>query len=273
MSGTQVSAEFVGEAGQRIFILAHHPNNFSGECVLVCPPFAEEMNKSRRMLTELAQYLAQKDIGLVIPDLYGTGDSEGDFADASIDQWIDDLACTEKWIESKGWRVESVLGIRLGCLLALRYLATKNMPKRRVFFWQPVLDGARALDQFLRLRVAASLMADKKETVVSLKARVSAEKKLEISGYTISESLVKGTETLKLDMVGSAGISKLHWFEVLRDLNTILPLPVQNTIKKIKSMIDVELESVLGEPFWTSTDVTVNRELIDKTATLLLGPK
>ena len=273
MSGTQVSAEFVGEAGRRIFILAHHPNNFSGECVLVCPPFAEEMNKSRRMLTELAQYLAQKDIGLVIPDLYGTGDSEGDFADASIDQWIDDLACTEKWIESKGWRVESVLGIRLGCLLALRYLATKDMPKRRVIFWQPVLDGARALDQFLRLRVAVSLMADKKENVASLKARVSAEKKLEISGYTISESLVKGMETLKLDIVGSNGISELHWFEVLRDLDAILPLPVQNTIKKITSMIDVKLESVLGESFWMSTDVTVNRELIDKTATLLLGPK
>ena len=245
MSGTQVSAEFVGEAGRRIFILAHHPNNFSGGCVLVCPPFAEEMNKSRRMLTELAQYLAQKDIGLVIPDLYGTGDSEGDFADTSIDQWIDDLACAEKWIESKGWRVESVLGIRLGCLLALSYLATRDMPKRLVIFWQPVLDGARALDQFLRLRVASSLMADKKETVASLKARVSAEKKLEISGYTISESLVKGMETLKLDIVGSNGISKLHWFEVLRDLNTILPLPVQNTIKKITFTSSLFLSPIL----------------------------
>lgn len=271
MKRAQVSAEFIGEAGQRIFVLAHHPEQFSGSCVLVCPAFAEEMNKSRRMLTELAQHLVQGNIGLVIPDLYGTGDSEGDYVDASVTRWMDDLAQTEKWVESRGWRIESILGIRFGCLLATNYAAKFTKPKASWVFWQPVLDGRKALDQFLRLRVAASLMADIKETVSSLKARIATDKTLEIAGYSISEQMAKEMEVLKLDDGINKITQKIHWFEVLRDADTVVPLPVEKTVEQVAN---VKLQTVVGDQFWVSTEITVNRELINKTTILLsdVGP-
>jgi exosortase A-associated hydrolase 2 len=267
----KVCAEFVGEDGQRIFILAHHPEKFSGRCVLICPPFAEEMNKSRRMLTELAQRLMQEDIGLVIPDLYGTGDSEGDFADASIDRWIEDLAFTEQWIKEKGWYVDALLGIRLGCMLALKYADGRGSHPIKAIFWQPSLEGSRELDQFLRLRVAASMMADIKETVSGLKEIIALEKALEISGYTISEKLARDMEVLRLNEVSNQSLSELNWFQVLRDQDAQLPMPVRNVVDQLKLKVKIQLDSIVGESFWASNEVNVHPGLIDKTVISLIG--
>src|SRR5690606_41016849 len=51
-------------------------------------------------------------------DLFGTGDSEGEFEAASVEQWIEDLATASAWSASTGWSVTSMLGIRMGALLA-----------------------------------------------------------------------------------------------------------------------------------------------------------
>ena len=50
--------------------------------VLYCPPFAEEMNKSRRMAALQARAFAKAGYGVLLLDLYGCGDSSGDFSDA-----------------------------------------------------------------------------------------------------------------------------------------------------------------------------------------------
>ena len=271
MKRSQLSAEFVGDAGQRIFVLAHHPEQFSGNCILVCPPFAEEMNKSRRMMTELAQHLIKEGKGLVIPDLFGTGDSEGDFAEASVTRWMDDLVQTEKWLEEKGWRVESILGIRFGCLLAAYYAESYAKFNPRLVFWQPVLDGRKALDQFLRIRVAASLMADTKETVSGLKAKIANGATVEIAGYAISNRMAKEMEVVNLDNAINKRSSEFHWIEVVRDLNAAVSLPVEKKIEQIRENRKVNFVSVLGDPFWISNEISINHELIDRTVNLLTG--
>ena len=55
--------------------------------VLYVPPFAEEMNKSRRLVALQARRLAAAGFGVLVPDLYGTGDSAGDFAEARWSIW------------------------------------------------------------------------------------------------------------------------------------------------------------------------------------------
>ena len=51
------------------------------------PPFAEEMNKCRPMVTEVALGLAESGIASIVPDLYGTGDSGGDFSEGDWETW------------------------------------------------------------------------------------------------------------------------------------------------------------------------------------------
>ena len=48
--------------------------------VLYVPPFADEMNKARRQAAVQSHALALQGYGVLSVDLFGTGDSEGEFA-------------------------------------------------------------------------------------------------------------------------------------------------------------------------------------------------
>ena len=88
---TRVTGQFVDGAQGRILLVCHWPASAATRAVIVLPPLAEEMNKARRLLWAVGQALAAHGIMTVIPDLYGTGDSEGDFADAAWDGWVNHI--------------------------------------------------------------------------------------------------------------------------------------------------------------------------------------
>jgi exosortase A-associated hydrolase 2 len=272
VKGGGLAAEFIGGDGNRILVVAHHPATFDGSCVLVCPPFAEEMNKSRRMVTELAQRAVAAGHAVVIPDLFGTGDSDGDFAQASWTRWLDDLQAAERWIVARGWRVEWLLGIRLGCLLAAAHTSKRSGAVRGTIFWQPVTDGARALEQFLRIRVAASLMRDEKETVASLKGQLTAGNVVDVAGYGLSSALTHELEKLRLaDLVG-LHCGQLHWFEVLRSADAPPPAPATRLLEQLSQRdVPASLHTVIGEPFWASTEIVCVPQLLLETSNVMSG--
>ena len=72
-----VRAEFIGAEGRRLFALLRMPDLATGECTLVVPPFAEEMNKSRRLITYFSQHARRQGRGTLCIDLSGNGASEG----------------------------------------------------------------------------------------------------------------------------------------------------------------------------------------------------
>lgn len=149
---------FVDAGDRRIFIQRREPQRARGECVLIVPPFAEEMNKSRKMLTEVARGLSARGITTALPDLSGTGDSELNFGAASWRLWKDDLARTADWCRSQGLTIRGLLSVRLGSALAAEVARDLLTDVRRSVMWQPVASGADFLVQFLRLRVAANMM-------------------------------------------------------------------------------------------------------------------
>jgi exosortase A-associated hydrolase 2 len=275
LSANAITAEFVVGSRARIFALAHHPQGFEGRCVLIAPPFAEEMNKSRRMMTELAHRLNARGIGVIVPDYFGTGDSEGEFADTNCSIWLDDLAAVEAWAVDKGWSVDAVLGIRFGCAVAAEFARRRPAAFKRMVFWQPTLDGARVLEQFLRLRVAASLMEDKKETVAELKSKFGAGEVVEVAGYDISPALAEQMERYKLLAILDdlpLRPSELHWFEVVRSAEAAIPMPSQKATDQLRAQSwPIAMHTCVGEPFWTSTEIVCVPELLDATANALTG--
>src|SRR3546814_18352731 len=113
------------------------------------------MNRSRRMAALQARALAALGIDVLLLDLFGTGDSAGDFRDARWEIWREDAMAAVAWLGARcGGRV-GLWGLRLGTLLAAEVAAEMQAP--RLLLWQPVLSGERHLTQFLRLRVAAGL--------------------------------------------------------------------------------------------------------------------
>src|SRR5262249_14237348 len=151
------------------FVLAHRPVGQPSGGVLLVPPFAEEMNKCRRMLALVARGLAAAGMWVVLPDLSGTGESDGEFSAASWSAWKSDLLDVAAALGGDGWRVTALLGVRSGAALGLEAARASGWSLRRTVLWQPMIDGAKFMTQFLRMRVAASLMDDERETVAGIK--------------------------------------------------------------------------------------------------------
>jgi exosortase A-associated hydrolase 2 len=259
------------EGPRRIFALLHRPSGASGTSVLIVPPFGEEMNKSRKLFTDLAQQLLLHGIATVMPDLYGTGDSEGEFADGDWAQWTEDVAAAARFAAAEGWPVGALIGTRLGCALAARVARESPQPLRATVFWAPVLDGDRYLTQFLRLRVAAS-MADesRRESVAGLKEQMRQSGTIEVGGYALSARLAEQVTGLKLASELSANLGALHWMEVVRDAEAPLPAPATEVIERARKIpLDVTVRRIPGDPFWQSTEIVRNAALIEQTVASL----
>ncbi len=231
--------------------------------VLFLPPFAEEMNRARRMATLMAARLAAAGHGMLLLDLYGTGDSAGEFADATVEIWRDDVRRAMGWLAARDAPARAVLALRFGALLAGEAAAVA--PLSRIVLWQPVLAGERMLTQFLRVRVAAAMAGGTAETTEGMRARLAAGETLEVAGYALSPALARGIDALRLG--APEGAAPVDWFELAAAPDTPPPAPAAATVDAWRAAgRRVEVRTVAGEPFWTRPETTVAPALVDATA-------
>jgi exosortase A-associated hydrolase 2 len=242
-------------------------------CVLVVPPFAEEMNKSRRMIALLAARLAESEFSTVVPDLYGTGDSGGDFVDADWSTWRDDLTRVVRWTEASCAPVKAVLGIRLGCALACDAQFLASLPGlERTVFWQPALDGSRYLTQFLRLRIAAAMANGSKESIADLRQALAQAGHLEISGYRLSAQLVADLDALKSPEALPVALGSVAWLELVRDPAQPPTAAITRFLDSSRAAgIDMFVQAYAGEPFWSTTEVVTHEALLEMTLATISG--
>lgn len=271
MTRSVVSGHFIEGARGAIFVLVRTPVLAPIAAVLVVPPFAEEMNKCRRMVTEMALGLAGRRLATVVPDLHGTGDSGGGFADADWATWRADLAATTKWCAASGHPVSGLLAIRIGCALALDALDSGELPaSARSVLWQPVFDGGRHLAQFLRLRIAASLMEDRKESLADLKARLSQGETVEVAGYGLSSRLAADLENRQQPQHLQAAFGEVAWFEIMRESGAPLSPSSARLLEGTRRHgVPIVARSFAGEPFWSSTEIIVNPDVVRATVSHL----
>jgi exosortase A-associated hydrolase 2 len=273
LSQARLAGCFLGPPGRRTFVLQRGPAMRNAEgCVLVVPPFAEEMNKSRKLIADSAVGLAEMGQAVVLPDLYGTGDSEGDFGDADIEHWLDDLDRVCQWCEVQGHPVTRLLAIRFGCAIAAEAARRGVLPPvERSALWQPVLDGERLLGQFLRLRVAAAMMqANSNETVAGLRSRLASGESVEVAGYAISPRLARGLEASKVVALPKE-FGRVTWLEVTGEPNGEMPLPAGRAVERTRSDgIEVDARCIVGEPFWSTVEIARNPALVQATVAALV---
>jgi exosortase A-associated hydrolase 2 len=264
LSGSDLRPAFVDGGRGRILVVARVPAGRARGAVLIAPPFAEEMNKTRKLTSDLAQALAAVGIVSVLPDLFGTGDSEGEFREGDWEVWKADLARTADWAEAQGWPVDRLVGVRLGCALAAEFARDRSGGVRCSVFWQPVADGQRFLTQFLRLRVAASMMSDAdRETASGLRERLRAGESLEVAGYELTPALAAQVERVRLTESVGPRLGRLTWLEIVRDVAAVLPQPAEDVIKVAAGTgLPVEAQTVVSEPFWSSTEIVRVPELV-----------
>ena len=183
--------------------------------VLHVPPFNEEMNRCRSMVTMQAHELARLGFGTLSIDLLGTGDSSGEYRDGRWSIWLDNLKAGLTWLDGQPGGQRFLWGTRLGALLATELHAALGSSALGLMLWQPVLDGKQYFTQFLRLRLAAQMYRTDipKETTGSLRELLARGETVEVSGYEIHPELAHAMEASRLAAGLPAPGAPLLWLE------------------------------------------------------------
>ena len=241
----------------------------SSACVVHFPAFAEEMNKSRHLVHQQAEVLASAGYRVIILDPFGTGDSEGDFSDATPERWIADFDFLLSVLADQGAEHFTAWGLRAGCLLANAVALSKPVFDR-FLFWAPMLDGKAVLAQFLRLRIAASMMAGQRETVNDLKAAISGGSSvIEVAGYGLHPDLPAQLEELSLDVSTFSDVDTVCWMDISSREGAELSLPARKLIDQLAGKMTVVSRVIYGDAFWGTQELAFVPALIEQTAQLL----
>ncbi|WP_420750588.1 serine aminopeptidase domain-containing protein [Rhodococcus sp. O3] len=109
--------------------------------VVVCPPIGKEHVDAYRALVALAQKFATKGLLVVRFDYRGTGDSAGEQDDpAAVTGWLDSIVAAVEYVRAAGIEEITLLGLRVGALLAARAAAACG-PVHSMVLWDPVVHG------------------------------------------------------------------------------------------------------------------------------------
>lgn len=247
--------------------------------VLYIHPWAEEMNKARRMASLQARALAQAGYSVLQIDLLGCGDSSGDFQDASWQSWVNDVVRGCHWLRSRnntsGAAPDQVplwlWGLRAGCLLAAEAASQLNEPCH-FLFWQPPSAGKPLLQQFLRLKVAGEMLGGHAKGVMEgMRQQLAAGSAVEIAGYLLTPALATGLEQAMLvPPAGREPAGRLEWFELSTQDDSPWGLASSNTIEQWQQAgFKVGSHKVQGPAFWQTSEIEDAPELIAATTAAL----
>jgi exosortase A-associated hydrolase 2 len=251
--------------GRRFCVRYTPPTRAIGAIVFV-PPFAEEMNKARRMAALQARALAETGWTVLQMDLFGCGDSDGDFAEADWMQWRTDIADAAEWLRDQTECVPMLWGLRAGCLLACDAARDMSTPPN-LLFWQPSISGRQTLQQFLRLRVAGQLLGSPssgKIGTTDLYEQLLRGESVEVAGYTLSSSVALGLDATQL--TPPATPARVAWLDIAPAVSADPSPAVRGCIAAWEALgHKVKWQSVAGPSFWQTQEIGECAELIEAT--------
>jgi exosortase A-associated hydrolase 2 len=252
-------------SGQRFAIYHPAQGGVTRGLVAYVHPFAEEMNKSRRMAALQARALAAHGYAVLQLDLLGCGDSSGDFGDASWQAWVDDVVRACQWLRRQGDAPLWLWGLRAGCLLAAQAAAQLNATCN-FLFWAPTPAGKPLLQQFLRLKAAGDMASGNAKAVMDgLRQQLAAGDAVEVAGYTLAAKLASGLEQATLAAPSMAG--RLEWLDLSTQPDASLSPAAAKPLQAWQAAgFAVRSQVVNGPAFWQTSEIEEAPALL--TATL-----
>ena len=242
--------------------------------ILYVHPFAEELNKARRMAHLQARRFAALGYAVLQIDLFGCGDSCGDFSAARWALWKRDLATARAWLAERSRGPMHLWGLRLGGLLALECAC--DAPVDGIILWQPFLNGRSCINQYLRQSLAARIRAGDNAgpqagSSAALRAELAAHGTLEVGGYELTTPLVAA-----IDACDAAALRlpacPVHWFASGAPAPARLAAGAARLAERwAPGGTTVHLHAIDGLPFWGANEVTECQVLLDATSAVFAG--
>ena len=223
------------------------------------------------MVSAQAKSMAGLGYPVVLFDLFGTGDSGGQFEEATWETWINDLRFVCEWSQDHFNSNELTFwGLRAGCLLAKDFLQHEANAVSRVLFWQPIISGERVIAQLRRLDQLSS--HEKQSDLLqpgSSKSGIYAE----IAGYKLNADLIQQMSLVALeDWHIPCGV-ELDWLEISALEGHTLGAASErllNTLQESSPNV-IRTVVVMGQPFWFTQEVAMVPALLEETLKLLNG--
>jgi exosortase A-associated hydrolase 2 len=262
---------FLASGSMRLFCVYFPPCSTGRGSYVFVPPFAEEMNRSRSMVAAQARALAANGFGVLLVDLFGTGDSSGQFGEATWDSWKASALAGYEWLHGRSKRAPGIWGLRLGAALAAKLLEERAIAAEHAIFWQPVTNSKSMLTQFLRIKVAAAMdLKDQPLSTDDMRSAFKAGESVEIGGYEVNPNLA-----LTLDSATWADLAcfggTIDWLEVSPNDSPMLTGSSTKVIDVLsKSGAKITPSVCAGPPFWQLHERTMAPQLISNTTAQVL---
>ena len=201
MSGSEVPFYFAN-GGYSLFGVLHTPVGPAAACdpFVFCHPFGEEKLWAHRVFVSYARRLAAAGHPVLRFDFMGNGDSEGSFSDSSMATACADVRRAIQEVRRlTGARSVSLLGLRLGATVA-SLVADEAEDIRRLIMWAPITDGARHMQELLRINVMTQMASFKqvRQDRPDLVAAMQQGHTVNVDGYEMGLELYTSVSALQL---------------------------------------------------------------------------
>src|SRR5688572_27133869 len=228
------------------------------------------MNKSRRMAAVQARAFADAGWAVLQIDLFGCGDSAGDFADATWQRWVDDVVEATKWLQTTTGHTPVLWGLRFGCLLLTQAARDMGHPFDFVL-WQPVTSGKQLVQQFLRLKLTGQILSQsrgERSGTQQLREQLARGEAIEIAGYSLSPELVRDIEAAELQL--PCGQARVAWLELAGAPDAQLAPASRVRVQSLQHAGHrVEARVIEGAAFWQTQEVTECPQLVEASVSIL----
>jgi pimeloyl-ACP methyl ester carboxylesterase len=114
--------------------------------VLLCAPIGLEYMRAHYAIRLVAMQLAATGFHVLRFDYHGTGDSSGKVGAGQYDIWLEDVVlAARELVDISGARAFTIVGLRMGAVLAIEALARRGLKVQGFVLWDPVVDGRKYL--------------------------------------------------------------------------------------------------------------------------------
>jgi exosortase A-associated hydrolase 2 len=192
---------FFASGGADLFGVLHEPEVATDRPAFVfCHPFGEEKLWTHRPFVAFARELATIGYPVLRFDYRGNGDSDGTFEESTLDTMIADAEAAIAHARHVTKRSAiSLLGLRFGATIA-SLVAERQPDVRDLVLWAPIVDGARYMQELLRINLTTQMSSYKKivHDRAALVAQMEAGATVNVDGYDMALPLYKQCSAVRL---------------------------------------------------------------------------
>ncbi|MFK7794812.1 MAG: hypothetical protein AB8B89_05650 [Gammaproteobacteria bacterium] len=237
------------------------------QTVIFVPPFAEEMNRSKRMYVLCARLLADAGLHALCFDFSGTGDSSGEWGDFDYNDWKSNLIDVFQLAKKLNSKV-SLVTLRDSALIPLNLIKQTDIQIDKCVLWDPIDSGEVLIRQLIRMKIASAMAGDlKKVTTKEVLASIEQSGFLEVGGYHVSSELIDQIKAEKIsDSVADVlALTELHWMTIGKSTSSSMPICLSKLNLTDAMQKQLTLHTVNDVKFWMQQEVTISPLLLRET--------